>query len=105
MRFNEAQIKKRIFILHVILSGDVVYNPTATQLGYSNICRSCGLKTALHHFLVVHSIFNKEELIRVDLMKGQIRLIKPVRSAHALSRYEQSNVRYKQLKQKLVWQE
>jgi hypothetical protein len=130
MRFNdstETQIKLRIFILHVILSGDVVYNPIATQWGHSNICRSSGLKTALHHFFAVHSIFNTEELIGMDLRTGQDRtgqdrtgqdrtgqdrtgqdrtgqdrLIRPVRSAHVLSRYEQSNVRYKQLKQKLV---
>lgn len=52
---------------------DVVYGPIATQWGYSNICRGSGLKTALHHFLVVHCISNTEELIGVDLMTGQDR--------------------------------
>jgi hypothetical protein len=50
-----------------------VYSPIATQWGYSNICRGSGLKTALHHFLGMHSIFNTEELMRVDLMTGQDR--------------------------------
>lgn len=62
-------------MLHVILSGDVVYNPIVTQWGYSNICRSSRLKTALHHFLVVHCLFSSEEFFRVDLMIGQVRLI------------------------------